>query len=61
MMFVIVAFFMAIYLVDDVHSASISNGKLTVSISMEEVWDSLSEGEKHALMIIFVAKLTLIS
>ena len=63
---------MAIYLVDGAHSASnthtISNDQLNVkgsadvnlSIPIEEVWDSLSQGEKYALMIIFVAK-TLIS
>ena len=59
---------MAIYFVDGAHSASIShtisNDKLNVkgsvdvnlSIPIEEVWDSLSQGEKHAVMIIFVAK-----
>ena len=68
MKFVIVAVFMAIYLVDGAHSASnthtISNDKLNVkgsadvnlSIPIEEVWDSLSQGEKYALMIIFGAK-----
>ena len=59
MKFVIVAVLMAIYLVDDVHSASvthtISNDKLSIkgsvdanlSIPIEEVWDSLSQGEKN--------------
>ena len=68
MKFVIVAVFMAIYLVVGAHSASIShtisNDKLNMkgsvdvnlSIPIEEVWDSLSQGEKHAVMIIFVAK-----
>ena len=68
MKFVIVAVFMAIYFVDGAHSASIShtisNDKLNVkgsvdvnlSIPIEEVWESLSQGEKHAVMIIFVAK-----
>ena len=68
MKFVIVAVFMAIYLVDGAHSVSnphtISNDKLNfdvnLSIPIEEVWDSLSQGEKYALMIIFGAK-TLIS
>ena len=61
MMFVIVAFFMAIFLADDVHSVSVSNNKLTVTVPIEEVWDSLSsQGEKHVLMINFVAK-TMIS
>ena len=72
MKFVIVAVFMAVYLVVGAHSASISHAvskdKLNIKgsvdvklgIPMEEVWDSLSQGEKHALMIIFVAK-TLIS
>ena len=73
MKFVIVAAFMAVYLVVGAHSGSIthtiSNNKLNIKgsvdvslgIPIEEVWDSLSQGEKHALMIIFVAKLTLIS
>lgn len=72
MKFVIVAAFVAINLVVGAHSGSISHtiskdklnikGSVDVSlgIPMEEVWDSLSQGEKHALMIIFVAE-TLIS
>jgi len=60
MKFIIVAVFMAmIYLVVDVHSASvtysISNETLTVggtadlslNIPIEGVWDSLSQGKKH--------------
>ena len=73
MKFVIVAVYLAIYFVVGALSGSvthtISKDKLNVkgsvdvnlSIPVEEVWDSLSQGEKHALMIIFVAKLTLIS
>ena len=72
MKFIIAAVFMAIYLVVGAQSASISHtvskdklsikGSVDVSlgIPIEEVWDSLSQGKKHALMIIFVAK-TLIS
>ena len=68
MKFVIVVVFMAIYLVVGAHSASIShtisNDKLNMkgsvdvnlSIPIEEVWNSLSQGEKHTVMIIFVAK-----
>ena len=66
MRFVIVAVFIAIYLVVGAHSASIThtNDKLNIKGSVEvnlsipilQVWDSLSQGEKHALMIIFVVK-----
>ena len=72
MKFVVVAVLVAIYLVVGAQSASIShtisNDKLNIkgsvdvnlSIPVEEVWESLSQGEEHALMIIFVGK-TLIS
>lgn len=68
MKFVIVAVFMAIYLMVGAHSASISHtiskdklnmkGSVDVSLSIpiEEVWDSLSQGQKYVMMIIFVAK-----
>ena len=59
---------MAIYLMVGAHSASISHtiskdklnmkGSVDVSLSIpiEEVWDSLSQGQKYVMMIIFVAK-----
>ena len=49
MKFVIVATFMAIYLVVGLHSAPIAyflNDKLTLNIPIEEVWDGLSKGKK---------------
>ena len=68
MKFIIAVVFIAVYLVVCAHSASVThtiskdklNAKCSVdvnlSIPIEEVLDSLSQGEKHALMIIFVAK-----
>ena len=51
MKIVIVAAFIAIYLVVGVHSVSIvysvSNDKLTLNIPIEDLWDGLSKGRKN--------------